>query len=182
MLESAHTSTPTNMKTTLPFLVLLLVCALGCNKFGPGTASTSNTNSANANAAPAKPVKVVDLPAMAGKSREDIKKLVPATPKNENPWLEYDLPEGYVTIQFTKEKSSDLSFRFNPKTIGSASISGTATADQMGSMTGIDVAGKTPKHTSQSFEGYDYEVNGKKVEVTFQKLSNSYTGVSMHIR
>ena len=169
------------MKKTLP-LFLLVVCLLGCSKFGPDAASTSNSNSANASAAPAKPVKVVDLPAMVGKSRDEIKKMVTATPKNENPWLEYDLPEGYVTIQFTKEKPSDLSFRFKSRAIGDASISGTGTADQMGTMAGIDVSGKTPKHTSQSFEGYDYEISGKKVEVTFEKLSNIYTGVSMHIR
>ena len=169
------------MKNTLPLLVLIL-CALGCNKFGPDTASTSNSNSTNANAAPAKPIKVVDLPAMVGKSRDEIKKMVAATPKHETPWLEYDLPEGYVNIQFTKEKPSDLSFRFNPRSIGGATISGTATADQMGTMAGINVNGKTPKHTSQSFENYDYEINGKKVEVTFQKLGDSYTGVSMHIR
>ena len=67
------------MKTTLPFLVLLLVCALGCNKFGPGTASTSNTNSANANAAPAKPVKVVDLPAMVGDMLQNLRKKLQRT-------------------------------------------------------------------------------------------------------
>ena len=159
-----------------------MLCALACNKSGPATASTSNTNSTNSNTAPAKPVKVVDLPAMVGKSRDEIKKMISATPKHEDPWLEYDLPEGYVNIQFTKEKASDLSFRFNPRSIGSATISGTATADQMGTMAGIDVNGKTPKHTSESFEGYEYEVGGKKVEVTFQKVSNAYSGVSMHAK
>lgn len=159
-----------------------MLCALACNKSGPATASTSNTNSTNSNTAPAKPVKVVDLPAMVGKSRDEIKKMISATPKHEDPWLEYDLPEGYVNIQFTKEKASDLSFRFNPRSIGSATISGTATADQMGTMAGIDVSGKTPKHTSESFEGYEYEVGGKKVEVTFQKVSNAYSGVSMHAK
>ena len=170
------------MKITLPFLALLMLCALGCNKSGPTTASTSNTNTSKENTAPATPVKVVDLPGMVGKSRDEIKKMVSATPKHEDPWLEYDLPEGYVTIQFTKEKPSDLSFRFNPRSIGSATISGTATAQQMGTMAGIDVAGKTPKHTSDSFESYDYDVGGKKVEVTFQKLSNAYSGVSMQVR
>ena len=169
------------MKTTLP-LLLLLICSLGCNRFGPDTASTSNTNSGTTNAAPAMPVQVVDLPAMVGKSRDEIKKMVAATPKHENPWLEYDLPEGYVTIQFTKEKPSDLSFRFQSRAIGNASISGTANAEQLGRMAGIDVSGKTPKYTSQSFENYDYEIDGKKVEVTFQKLSNTYNGVSMHLR
>src|SRR5688572_33186686 len=109
------------MKNILP-IVLLVVSLLGCNKSGPATASNANTNSANTNAAPAKPVKVIDMAGMVGKSRDEIKKMVSAAPKHEDPWLEYDLPEGYVTIQFTKEKPSDLSFRFNPRSVGSASI------------------------------------------------------------
>jgi hypothetical protein len=169
------------MKKTLP-LFLLVVCLLGCSKFGPDAASISNSNSANSNAAPAKPVQVVNLPAMVGKSRDEIKKMVSATPKNENPWLEYDLPEAYVTIQFTKEKPSSLSFRFKSRAFGEASISGTGTADQLGTMAGIDVSGKTPRNTSQSFDNYDYEIDGKKVEVTFEKLSNTYNAVSIHLR
>ena len=169
------------MKNTLPFL-LLVFCVLGCNKFGPNTSSTSNANSANANTAPAKPVKVVDMPAMVGKSRDEIKKMVAATPKHEDPWLEYELPEGDLTIQFTKAKPSDLSFRFKWISFGDASISGTDTADQLGTMTGINVSGKTPTYNTESFESYDYEIGGKKTEVTFHKVSGKYSSVAIVVK
>ena len=169
------------MKKTLPFL-LLVVCALGCSKFGPDTASTSNANSANTNAAPAKPVKVVDMPAMVGKSRADIKKMVEAAPKNEEPWLEYKLPQGDLTIQFTKEKPSRLTFDFKAVSIGDATISGLDTADNLATMAGIDVSGKTPTYTSESFENFDYEIGGKKTEVSFHKISGRYTSVSINAK
>ena len=169
------------MKNTLPFL-LLIILALGCNKFGPGATTTSNTNSANANsnAAPAKIAKVVDLPATIGKTKDEIKKMVSATPKAEEPWLEYDLPEGYLTVQFTKQKPSSVSFRFKSISVGDASISGTDTADQLGTMTGIDVSGKTATFNTESFENYDYDVGGKKAEVTFHKVSGKYSSGSIN--
>jgi hypothetical protein len=167
------------MKNTLPFL-LLVILALGCNKFGPGASSTSDTNSnANSNAAPAKIAKVVDLPATIGKTKDEIKKMVSATPKAEEPWLEYDLPEGYLTVQFTKQKPSSVSFRFKSISVGDAPISGTDTAEQLGTMTGIDVSGKTATFNTESFENYDYDAGGKKAEVTFHKVSGKYSSVSI---
>jgi len=169
------------MKNTLPFL-LLLICALGCNKFGPDTSSTSNTNSAQTNTTPAKPVKVFDLPAMIGKSKDEIKKVVSATPKHEDPWLEYETPEGDLTIRFTKTKASYATFSFKAISVGSASISGTDTADQLGTMAGIDVSGKTATFNTESFENYDYEVGGKKADVSFHKISGKFTSVTIELK
>lgn len=166
------------MKNTLPFL-LLVICVLGCNKFGPDAATTSNSNAVNTNAAPAKPVKVVDLPAMVGKSRDEIKKMLDATPKHEEPWLEYSLPQGDLTIQFDKKKPSMLTFDFKAVSVGSATISGTDSADQLATMAGIDVTGKTPTYTSESFENYDYDVGGKKAEVSFHKIGGKFSSVSL---
>ena len=170
------------MKNTLPFL-LLIICVLGCNKFGPDTSSTSSSNSsANANAAPGKPVKVVDLPATIGKSKEQIKKMINGTPTHEDPWLQYDLPEGSLTFRFDKGKASYANFSFKAIRIGDASISGTDTGDQLATMAGIDIGGKTPTYNQESFENYDYEVAGKKAEVSFHKIAGKFTSMSLEAK
>jgi hypothetical protein len=172
------------MKNTLPFL-LLIILALGCNKFGPGSSSTSNTNlsNANSNAAPAKIVKVVDLPATIGKTKEEIKAMIPGTPKSEDPWLEYSLESGDLTFMFNKQKkASDSSFRFKSISVGDASISGTDTAEQIGTMTGIDIKGKTPTSTSSLADTYEQEIGGKKLECVFYHSLGKFDTVMIHDR
>ena len=172
------------MKNTLPFL-LLIILALGCNKFGPDTASTSNTNSSNANsnAAPAKIAKVVDLPATIGKTKDEIKAMITSTPKSDDPWLEYSLPEGDLTFMFNKQKkASDSSFRFKSISIGDASISGTDTAEQIGTMVGIDIKGKTPSSTSSLADTYTQDIGGKKLECVFYHTGGKFDSVMIHDR
>lgn len=171
------------MKNTLPFL-LLVILALGCNKFGPGATTTSNTNSnANSNAAPAKIAKVIDLPATIGKTKEEIKAMITGTPKSEDPWLEYSLPEGDLTFMFNKQKkASDSSFRFKTISIGDASISGTDTAEQLATMTGIDIKGKTPTSTSSLADEYPQEIGGKKLECVFYHSLGKFDTVMIHDR
>jgi hypothetical protein len=172
------------MKNTLAFLLLVIV-ALGCNKFGPGATTSSNTNSANANsnASPAKIAKVVDLPATIGKTKDEIKAMITATPKSEDPWLEYSLPEGDLTFMFNKQKkASDSSFRFKTISIGDASISGTDTAEQIGTMTGIDIKGKTPTSTSSLADTYEQEIGGKKLECVFYHSLGKFDTVMIHDR
>jgi len=164
------------MKNTLPFL-MLVICLLGCNKFGPDTSSTSNSNAANVKASPAPIAKVVDLPATIGKTKNEIKKMINGTPKNEEPWLEYSLPEADLTFRFTKEKADYASFTFKSISVGSASISGTDTAEQIGTMAGVDIKGKTPKSTGGLADTYEVEIGGKKAEVLFYKANGKFNNV-----
>lgn len=167
------------MKNTLPFLLLFL-CVVGCSKFGPASSSTSNTNSASAgaNKAPATPKKVVDLQATFGKSKDEIKKMISATPNHEDPWLEYELPEAYLTFMFDKKgKAEHSSLRFNTISVGDASISGTDTAEQLASMAGIDIKGITAKKVEGIGEEYELDYGGKKAHATFYQVSGKFSSV-----
>src|SRR5687768_7666802 len=163
------------MKNALPFL-LLLVCLIGCSKFGSNSSSTSNANSSNttANTAPATPKQIVDLPATFGKSKDEIKKVVNATPKSEDPWLEYDLPEATLTFMFDKGKSNQSSFTFKSVRVGDASISGLQTAEQLATMAGIDIKGKSPTSTSSLADNYEQEIGGQKARIAIYKSNDKY--------
>jgi hypothetical protein len=170
------------MKISLPF-ILLVVCVLGCNKFGPDTASTSNSDAANVKPAPAAPVKVVDLPAAMGKSADDIKKMIDGTPTHEDPWLEYSLPQAELTFMFDKQKKAkDATFKFKPVSFGGATLSGTGTAEQLGTMAGIDIKGKTPNSTSSLADTYEQEIGGKKAEVVFYRTGDTFNTVMIHVK
>ena len=167
------------MKNTLPFL-LLFVCLIGCSKSGSNSSSTPNANSLNttASTAPAAPKQIVDLPATFGKSKDEIKKVVNATPKSEDPWLEYDLPEASLTFMFDKSgKSNSCNFNFKSIRVGDASVSGTGTAEQLATMAGIDLKGKSPTATSSLADNYEQEFGGKKVTVAVYKLQNAYNQI-----
>ena len=165
------------MKNTLP-LLLLLLCVLACNKFGPDTTSSTANNSGNASAPAPKIAKLFDLPATIGKSKDEIKKMVTGTPKHEDPWLEYVLEEYELTFQFDKKgKASNATFTFKPIRIGNASISGLETAEQIGTMTGIDVKGKTPKSAGGLADTYEMEIGGEKRDVHFYMVSERYNRV-----
>ena len=165
------------MKPIIPIGILCL-CALGCNKFGPQAGSESNT-AANANsAAPAAIKKVIDLPATIGKSKDEIKKMVNATPTHEEPWLEYDLPEASLTFKFGKDmKASDASFRFKAVTIGNSSISGASTAEQLATMAGVDIRGKTPTTTGSIADSYDQDINGRKMSIAIYHTDGTFDSV-----
>jgi hypothetical protein len=156
--------------------------ALGCNKFGPNTTSTSNTNSAsNTNAAPAKIAKVVDLPATIGKSKDDIKKMVNGTPTHEDPWLEYTLDLAQLTFMFGKTtKATNATLKFKSISFGDASISGTQTAEQLATMAGIDLKGKAPKSTSSLADTYEIEIGGKKAEAVIYHSNGKFDSVMIH--
>ena len=164
------------MKITLPFL-LLVICVLGCNKFGPDNGSSSNSNAANRNAAPPKIAKLFDLSATIGKSKDEIKKMVSGTPTHEDPWLEYSLETYELTFKFDKGKAADATFTFKPVSIGNASISGTDTAEQLATMAGIDIKGKTPKSTTVLGDTYELEIGGKKVDVSLYKVQDKFNAV-----
>ena len=164
------------MKNTLPLLILVL-CVLACNKFGPDTTSSTSNNSANANSPAPKITKLVDLPATIGKSKDEIKKMVNGTPKHEDPWLEYSLPEYELTFKFDKGKASDATFTFKSISVGDASISGTETAEQIGTMAGVDVTGKTPKSVGGLADTYEVEIGGKKRDVSFYKTAGKFSSI-----
>ena len=170
------------MKNTLPFLVLF-VCVIGCNKFGPNSSSTSNSNSTNtpANAQPSAPKKVVDLPATIGKTKDEIKAMVSGTPRSEDPWLEYSLETAELTFMFDKaKKASDATLKFKMVSIGDASISGTDTAEQIATMAGVDIKGKTPTSTSSLADTYEQQINGKKAEVVIYHTNGKFDTVMIH--
>ena len=166
------------MKNTLPFLLLVLV-ALGCSKFGPKSTSTSNlaNTNANANAAPVKIAKIVDLPGTFGKTKDQIKSMISATPTSEDPWLEYDLPEASLTFMFNKGKANHSSFRFKPVSFGDASISGTDTAEQLATMAGIDIKGKTPTSTLSIADSYEQEIGGKKANIAIYHAGGKFNSI-----
>src|SRR5688572_21814958 len=66
------------MKLIFPVTVLF-IAALACGRFGANSTANSN-NASNANLKPAPPVKAVDVPAMIGKSGDEIKKMIPTAP------------------------------------------------------------------------------------------------------
>ena len=176
------------MKHTLPFLLLVII-ALGCNKFGANTTSTSNTNSAsNTNAAPAKIAKVVDLPATIGKSKAGMipiavaaTKMVNGTPTHEDPWLEYTLDLAQLTFMFGKTtKATNATLKFKSISFGDASISGTQTAEQLATMAGIDLKGKAPKSTSSLADTYEIEIGGKKAEAVIYHSNGKFDSVMIH--
>jgi hypothetical protein len=170
------------MKNTLP-LLLLLVCALGCSKFGPNTSSTENANAANAKPSPAKIAKVVDLPATIGKTKDEIKKMVNGTPTSEDPWLQYSLELADLIFMFDKgKKANDATLKFKPVSFGGASISGVDTAEQIATMAGVDIKGKTPTSTSSLADSYDQEINGKKVEVVIYHTNGKFDTVMIHAK
>lgn len=168
------------MKGLLPFLLLTL-CVLGCSKFGPDTNTTSNSNAANAKPSPAQIAKLVDLPATIGKSKDEIKRMISDTPRNEDPWLEYSLPDYELTFRFDKGKADYANFTFKPIAVGSSTIYGLDTAEQIGTMAGVDIKGKTPKATSELADTYEQEIGGKKVEVSFYKISGKFTSVMIDV-
>ena len=166
------------MKNTLPFL-LLIALALGCSKFGANTTTTSSNGGSNANAdpAPAKPVKIVDLPATFNKTKDEIKAIVGGSPKNETPWLEYDLPLAHLTFMFDKAgKSNHCSFRFNPVSIGSATVSGTDTAEQLATMAGIDITGKTLDNATLA-DTFEQDLNGKKASIAIYHAGGKFDNI-----
>jgi len=166
------------MNKILPFL-LLIIASLGCGNSGSNSASVSNsTNSSNV-AAP-KITKLVDLPATIGKSKDDIKKMIPDPPKKEDPWLEYSLPDYDLTFRFDKGKADYANFAFKSITVGSSTISGLDTAEQIGTMAGVDIKGKTPKSTGDLADTYEYEIGGKKAEISFYKIRGKFSSVMIN--
>jgi hypothetical protein len=163
------------MKNTLPFLLLIL-CVLACGKFG-ARENANVGNSANVKPEPPKAVKVVDLPATIGKSKDEISKMINSTPAHEDPWLEYSLPEGDLTFQFDKGKAAKATFRFKAIRVGDASISGTDTAEQIATMTGVDIKGKTPKSEGALADTYEQDINGKKAEIRFYRTLGKFDSV-----
>jgi tricorn protease-like protein len=120
------------------------------------------------------------MPSLIDKSRDEVKKTMSVTPKSEDPWLEYDLPQGYLTVWYTKGKQSHLSFKLKPIQAGSQTVSGFATPEPLGDMVGIDVHGKPLPAANGSFYKYEgLKLNGKPRNVTFQKVGDVFSGVSI---
>ena len=153
--------------------MLLVIYVLGCNSV---TAPPSNLNLVNTNPAPDKPVKVVDLPSIIGKSRDEIKMMVRGVPTGDDP-LEYSFPQGKVTIQFTKDKPRSISFNFKTNSVGDSTVLGTDRADQLGDIVGIDVHGKTPNSINGPLYIYEQEIGGKKVRLVFKHGGGKFSSV-----
>ena len=127
--------------------------------------------------APAAPKQVVDLPATFNKTKEEIKKVINAAPKSDDPWLEYDLPEATLTFMFDKGKSNSSYFSFKSIRVGDASISGLQTAEQLATMAGIDIKGKSPASTSALADTYEQEIGGKTARIAIYKINDQYNNI-----
>jgi len=157
----------------------MVMVALGCSKFGPNSSSTTNSanSNANSNAAPVKIAKIVDLPGTFGKTKDQIKSMISTEPKSENPWLEYELPEATLTFMFIKGKANHSSFRFKTISFGGASISGTDTAEQLATMAGIDIKGKTPTSTTSIADSYEQDIDGKKASIAIYHSGGKFESI-----
>jgi hypothetical protein len=103
--------------------------------------------------------------------------MISATPKSEDPWLEYELPEADLTFMFDKGKANHSSLRFKSISVGSASISGTDTAEQLATMAGIDIKGKTPASKSALADTYEQQINGKTASMAFYNAGGKFSSI-----
>lgn len=119
------------MRIALPVLVLM-IAVLGCSRFS-STGAGANNSAASNTASAAKSGKVVDMPALVGKSPEQIKTIIGETPRFETPYLSFDLPQGSLTVDYMKNVQTTIGFE--------SSGPGLDSPDKLGDLVGIDLHG-----------------------------------------
>ena len=144
------------MKTIIP-LMLLIVAVAACGRFQTGE-----------NAAPAaRPAtKVVDIPSLIGKSKDEVKKSVTKSVSAETPEeLKFDFPDGKLTVSFNEGIGRPIYFAV-PR--GPDIETAGASIERLGEFTGIDMKGRTPTKTDPMGTYYENEtLDGKKVRIVF---------------
>jgi len=163
------------MKNTLPFL-LLVICVLGCSKFGPDTASTSNT-SANNSAPKIEPKKMIDVPSLLGKSTDEVKKIVGSEPKDESAYtVNWSVKDSYdLGVDLDKGKAKAVNFAL-PGGLGADK------PEQIAVLAGVDLAGKTPDFHTESFTSYKgLKVGSGTAEATFHQIGETFRSVRLEM-
>lgn len=178
------------MKGTFGLFVsgLAMLClVVGCGRFsGTDNLNTGSANSGNSGTqAPA--VKAVDVPALIGKSIEDVKKSL-GPPKSELAGrLRWEYPQGELAVEplyEDKKKVGYFEFTAAMVSVGGQVAQGFASYDKLGDMIGIDTRGLTPADIDEGETGSvtfeKVNLNGKNVdEVTFSKVSGSFKSVTV---
>jgi len=166
------------MKNLIPVIALVIV-VLGCGRF---QSSTGSANDGKANSAE-KPVirKVVDVPALFGKTKEEVIKAVTEGKKKNDfsDWMDFEFPQGTLRVSLTKDKADNFSFVL-PMYGGDFLVD---TQENFCTLTGIDLKGKSPDSTIADWVIYEKEkMNGVPVEITFTKKVGSDLFYSMAVK
>jgi hypothetical protein len=119
-----------------------------------------------------KPTQVVDLPLMIGKSPPEITKMVGISPyREESVAVDWDLPEGYLTvfrnsINYNLKSYSD----FDPDR-------GVASPEAMAALVNIDIQGRQPEKIRDGVIAYrNLSVNGKTLDLYINMSDQRYMG------
>jgi len=119
-----------------------------------------------------KPTQVVDLPLMIGKSPPEITKMVGISPyKEENVAVDWDLPDGYLSvfrnsINYNLKSYSD----FDPDR-------GVASPEAMAALVNIDIQGRQPEKIRDGVIAYrNLSVNGKTLDLYINMSDQRYMG------
>lgn len=151
----------------LPFLILLFF-ALACGRFQIGGGRPTST--------PPSPsptpqvVKVFDVPAIYGKSVEEVKKTVTGGKityeSKEN--INYEFPQGNLSIDTRASTSKTLYFYLKDNFSGKFYDFVADSPQQVANFAGIDLSGKT-RSSSEAMVTYEDRFNGVPVEIVFTR-------------
>jgi hypothetical protein len=123
-----------------------------------------------------KPTQVVGLPAMIGKSRQEITKMVGISPYEEHsPDAYWELPEGRLSV-FDNVKSPSI--HYNLKSYSDFDPDrGVASPEEMAALVSIDIQGKQPEKIRDGVVAYrNLNVNGKTLDLYIKVSDKRYMG------
>jgi hypothetical protein len=123
-----------------------------------------------------KPTQVLDLPAMIGKSREEITKMVGSPPyKEDSPDAYWQLPEGRLSV-FDNVKNPAINY--NLKSYSDfAPDRGVASPAEMAALVHIDIQGRQPEKIRDGVVVYrNLSVNSKTLDLYIKISENRYMG------
>ena len=124
--------------------------------------------------------KVVDIPALYGKTKDEVIKAVTEGKKKNDfsDWMDFEFPQGTLRVSLTKDKADSFSFEL-PSYGGESLVD---TQENFCTLTGIDLKGKSPDTTLDTFVIYKKEkMNGSPVEITFSKQPEKERFYSMAV-
>lgn len=160
-------------------LMILVAVVMGCNRIGKDSGPVSNT-AANTNSS-AKPVKkLVDLPALLGKSVDEMNTILGQKQTQKLYSVDYEIENGSVYAQYDNntKKQTVLKFTFKETEIDGKKVRGFVTSKDLERAVGLDLTG-TPEMSEYEEVRKDYMINGKKCDVTVKKMLEAYTAVSL---
>ena len=154
-------------KSILPVLILL-VFTVGCGLFQRGTRSNEEgqpTPSPTTQTI----VKVVDVPAIYGKSVADAKKFITGgkITYESKDTISYQFPQGNLSIDSRAAAGKTLHFYLKDNASGKFYDFAADTPQQVANFVGIDVAGKTPSSSNDTAVTYEDLYNGIPVQIVF---------------